>query len=89
MPIVPSKSDSAGADAGATTETGPASVWERIAAALSRTEGTDWSRCSVAFARGIRCGFGGWLWAWLWRPWGGDGGIRGSISRSKMADEEE
>lgn len=31
----------------------------RIAAALSRTEGTLWSICSVVFERGVRWGIGG------------------------------
>ena len=51
-------------------------------AAESRTEGTLCSSCSVPFDLGIRCGLGGW-------EDGGDGGPMGSISRSKMADEDE
>ena len=31
----------------------------KIEAALSRTEGTEFSSCSVPLERGIRCGFGG------------------------------
>ena len=56
----------------------------RTAAALSSTEGTLSSSCSVVFDRGIRWGFGG---CWWW--FGGEGLGRGSMSRSKMADEEE
>lgn len=51
-------------------------------AAESRTEGTLCSSCSVPFDLGIRCGLGGW-------EDGGDGGSIGSMSRSKMADEDE
>lgn len=54
----------------------------RISAALSSTDGTDWSSCSVNFPRGMRCGSVVWLRS------GGDG-VMGSISRSKMADDEE
>lgn len=72
--------------AGATTE-----IWSpespsipaRIAAALSRTEGTDCSSCSVVLDRGMRWGSVGWL------GWGGEGEATGSISRSNIADEEE
>lgn len=52
----------------------------RIVAAESKTEGTDSSSCSVALARGIR---------WGLDEFGGEGGTRGSISRSNMAEEEE
>jgi hypothetical protein len=62
----------------ATESSGDAST----VAALSRTDGTAYSICSVAFPRGILCGLGGW-WGF-----GGDGAI-GSISRSKIADEDE
>ena len=51
-------------------------------AAESRTEGTLCSSCSVPFDLGIRCGFGGW-------EDGGDGGPMGSMSRSKIAEEDE
>jgi hypothetical protein len=48
--------------AGASTETW--SEWSvssaRMAAAASRTDGTECSSCSVVLERGIRCGFGGW-----------------------------
>jgi hypothetical protein len=57
----------------------------RMAAAESRTEGTECSSCSVVFERGIRCGLGGWV-AWSGC---GDGGESGSISLSKIAEEEE
>lgn len=50
------------------------------AAAESSTEGTAWSSCSVNFPLGVRCGF-----AWVCD---GDGEI-GSMSRSKMADDDE
>lgn len=52
----------------------------RISAAESRTDGTDWSRCSVVLARGMRCGLD---------ETGGEGGAIGSMSRSKMAEDEE
>ena len=52
-----------------------------MAAALSSTEGTDCSRASVPLARGTRCGLRGCC--------EGDGSEMGSMSRSKMADEEE
>lgn len=74
--------------AGATTEmwsktedSGDSSMPARMDAALSRTEGTACSSCSVPFARGILCGF--------WPRKGGEGGAIGSMSRSKMADDEE
>lgn len=54
----------------------------RISAALSRTVGTAWSSCSVNFPRGMRCGSEGWF------SRGGDG-VMGSISRSKIAEDEE
>lgn len=53
----------------------------RISAALSSTDGTDWSSCSVNFPRGMR-------WGSVWLRRGGDG-VMGSISRSKMADDDE
>jgi hypothetical protein len=71
--------------AGATTLILPLSSTEwagdaSMAAALSRTEGTLWSSCSVVLERGVRCGFVGWR----------EGGlVMGSMSRSKIADEEE
>lgn len=76
----------ADADAGETTATCSATStsWLRLprtAAALSRTEGTDCSRASVPFARGTRCGLRGCC--------EGDGSEMGSMSRSKMAEEEE
>lgn len=37
----------------------------------------------MAFERGVWCGFEGW------REWGGDGQVIGSMSRSKIADEDE
>jgi hypothetical protein len=71
-------------DAGETTATwsptSMSSIPAKIAAALSRTEGTEFSSCSVPFERGIRCG----LWVI-----GGDGEMIGSISRSNMADDDE
>jgi hypothetical protein len=57
----------------------------RISAALSRTDGTDWSRCSVALARGIRWGFGGRCDV----PEGDVGETIGSMSRSNIAEEDE
>lgn len=56
----------------------------RMAAAESRTEGTACSSCSVFLARGILCGsrgFPGWD--------DGEGGRSGSMSRSKIAEEDE
>jgi hypothetical protein len=55
-----------------------------MAAALSRTDGTDCSSCSVVFERGMRWGFGGW-----WMELGGEGLEMGSMSRSKIADDDE
>jgi hypothetical protein len=71
---------------GATTETSSPVVMDavRISAALSRTEGTLCSSCSVVFERGIRCGFVGCA-----VKWGGEGDVTGSMSRSKIADEDE
>jgi hypothetical protein len=73
--------------AGATTamwsravDSGVSSMPARRDAALSRTEGTACSSCSVPFALGILCGF---------ERNGGDGGTAGSISRSKIADDDE
>ena len=54
----------------------------RTAAALSRTEGTAYSICSVPLLRAIRCGFGGC------DVDGGDGAMD-SMSRSNIADEDE
>jgi len=51
-----------------------------MVAAESKTEGTESSSCSVAFALGMRCGL---------EEFGGEGETRGSISRSNMAEEEE
>lgn len=54
----------------------------RTAAALSRTEGTDCSSCSVSLPRGMRCG----------SALVGErevAGVMGSMSRSKMAEEDE
>ena len=59
-----------------------ASELARTAAALSRTEGTAYSICSVPLLRAIRCGFGGC------DVDGGEGAMA-SMSRSKIADEEE
>lgn len=74
-------------DAGATTATWSTDSPEssrvaRMEAALSRTDGTECSSCSVPLALGMRCGF------WCARK-GGEGGTTGSMSRSKMAEEEE
>lgn len=55
----------------------------RTEAALSRTEGTACSSCSVPFARGILWGF-----CWWWCI-GGEGGEIGSISLSKIAEDDE
>lgn len=68
---------------GATTATSSSAGREEVmtSAALSRTEGTACSSCSVALARGIRCGLGGCV--------GGEGGRIGSMSRSNMAEEAE
>jgi hypothetical protein len=52
----------------------------RMVAAESKTEGTESSSCSVAFALGMRCGL---------EEFGGEGETNGSISRSNMAEEEE
>lgn len=52
----------------------------KISAALSRTEGTDWSSCSEFLPLGMRCG--------SWLKLGGEG-LMGSISLSNMAEEEE
>ena len=73
-------------EAGATTEiwSPSSSIDARIEAALSRTDGTDCSSCSVALERGMRCGFWGW-----WLECGGEGFEMGSMSRSKMADDDE
>lgn len=74
-------------EAGATTATWStvspvSSSVARMEAALSRTDGTECSSCSVPLALGIRCGF--------WLGWkGGEGETMGSMSRSKMADEDE
>lgn len=54
-------------------------------AALSRTDGTLSSSCSVPFALAIRCGFDGWVEC----EGEGDGNGKASMSRSKMADEDE
>ena len=56
----------------------------RISAALSSTEGTLCSSCSVALERGMRCGFGGCA-----EVCGGEGHTMGSMSRSKMAEDDE
>jgi hypothetical protein len=56
----------------------------RMAAALSSTEGTLCSSCSVALERGMRCGFGGCAVVC-----GGEGHTMGSMSRSKMAEDDE
>lgn len=62
------------------------SSWESVAvrttAALSSTEGTDCSICSVIFPRGIRWGSEG-----VEKP--ADEGLMGSMSRSKMAEDDE
>ena len=85
------------AEAGATTATLAAvfelgsvasrSIEVRTAAALSRTLGTLCSSCSVARPRGMRWGSRG-----RWEPERrveGEAGMRGSMSRSKMAEEDE
>jgi hypothetical protein len=69
---------------GATTAISSDTEAVRIAAALSRTEGTLCSSCSVVFERGIRCGFRGCA-----AVCGGEGQTMGSMSRSNMADEDE
>lgn len=77
----PGLADAGGA--GATTATSAeSSRVARTEAAESRTEGTECSRCSVPFALGILWG----LW-WAWEV--GEGQTRGSMSRSKMAEDEE
>lgn len=53
----------------------------RTSAAESSTVGTAWSSCSVNFPLGVRCGF-------EWDGCDGDGEM-GSMSRSKMADDDE
>jgi len=53
----------------------------RISAALSRTEGTLCSSCSVALERGMRWG--------LWECEDCGDGQTGSISRSKIAEDDE
>lgn len=72
-----------GYGAGATTATSFA-FWidVRIAAAESRTDGTECSMVSVVFDRGIRCALAG-------ETCSGDAGDSGSMSRSKMALDEE
>ncbi|EDR07626.1 uncharacterized protein LACBIDRAFT_327480 [Laccaria bicolor S238N-H82] len=75
-------------EAGASTDTCSSacesSMDARMDAAESRTDGTDCSSCSVDFARDTRWGLGGW-----WGSVGGEGITGGSISRSKIADEDE
>lgn len=70
-------------------EDGVSSSVARMAAALSSTLGTACSSCSVLRARGMRCGFevaeGD---VGLWRDVE-EGESIGSMSRSKMADEDE
>lgn len=57
----------------------------RTSAALSRTEGTDCSSCSEAFARAMKWGLVTWV-----AECGEVGAVlSGSISRSKMADDDE
>lgn len=58
----------------------------RALAASASTLGTDCSSCSVAFERGVRCGFEGW---WEEKYCEGRALGRVSMSRSKIADEEE
>ena len=55
----------------------------KIAAVLSRTEGTTFFSCSVPFEWGMRWGFGGWLWVT-----GDDWGVRALISCSKIAEDD-
>jgi hypothetical protein len=74
------------------TSASSASADVSSAAALSRTEGTDCSRASVPFARGIRCGFAGG--GWMGGEAGSVEGVResermGSTSRSKIAEDDE
>lgn len=73
---------SSGLGCAATTVTAESSGEAKTVAALSRTEGTEYSSCSVALPRGIRCGLGGW-------PLLGGEGAMGSMSRSKIAEEDE
>jgi len=76
-------------EAGAMTETSDMGSREedesskeaRMAAAESSTDGTLCSSVSVALERAMRCGFGGCAL-------GGEGQM-GSMSLSKIADEEE
>jgi hypothetical protein len=53
--------------------------------AESSTEGTESSIASVAFARGMRCGFTAWVGEGTAREWVG----MGSMSRSKIAELDE
>ena len=52
----------------------------KMAAALLRTEGMEFSSCSIPFEWGMQCG---------WWATGGEGGMIGSISRLKIADDDE
>jgi hypothetical protein len=61
----------------------------RIAAALSSTDGTLSSSCSVVLERGMRCGFVLCVPPKACRLDDGDEDGSGSMSRSKIADEEE
>ena len=82
-PPRPSVSKGTGATMAMESMTSLSSMSEvRISAALSSTDGTDWSSCSVSLPRGIRCGSA------LCATREG-GGVRGSMSRSKMAEDEE
>lgn len=60
----------------------------RMAAALSSTDGTACSNCSVLRERGMRCGFVVAGDVGLWSEVE-DGESMGSMSRSKMADDDE
>ena len=54
-----SKVGEAGETTATWSPTSTSSKPAKIDAALSRTEGTEFSSCSVPFERGIRCGLGG------------------------------
>lgn len=54
-----SKVDETGETTATWSPMSTSSIPAKIVAALSRTEGTEFSSCSVPFERGIRWGFGG------------------------------
>ena len=83
LPVLPANNPVAGATTLILSSSREPCGEARIAAALSRTEGTLWSSCSVVLERGVRCGLGGRC------GYGGEGEVMGSMSRSKIADEDE